>query len=77
MSLKNYVITVQLDSCKEAEFVGTKEGYGHVNVNNYTEDLYRNNKVQLTIPTRRTYLGAVRRALQYFRHGIFCCVIKV
>lgn len=77
MTLKKYVIIVQLDSCKEAEFVGAKEGYGHVNVNNYTEELYMNNKVQLTIPTKRTFLGALRQCIQYFRMGIFCCILKV
>ena len=77
MTLKKYVLTLQLDSTKEAELVGAKEGYGHVNVSNYTEDLYRNNKVQITIPTRRTYLGATLRSLQYSKMGILNCVVKV
>lgn len=77
MTLKNYVIAVQLDSTKEAELVGAKEGYGHVNVNSYTDDLYRNNKVQLTIPTPRTYLGAMIRSSQYSKMGIFNCVVRV
>ena len=76
MTLKNYVVTVQLDSTKEAELVGAKEGYGHVNINTYNEDLYRNNKVQLTIPTRRTLLGAVMRCAQYSRMGILNCFVK-
>lgn len=77
MTLKNYVITVQLDSAKEAGRVATKEGYGAVNVNDYTEDLYKNNKVQLTIPTRRTYIGALLRSAQYSRLGILNCIERV
>lgn len=76
ISLKKYVLTLQLDSTKEAEMVGAKEGYGHVNVNQYTEDLYRNNKVQITIPTRRTALGALFRSWQYSKMGILNCVLK-
>ncbi|MDT3388628.1 MAG: hypothetical protein LIR46_12850 [Bacteroidota bacterium] len=74
---KNYVIMVQLDGTKEAELVGAKEGYGHVNINNYTEDLYRNNKVQLTIPTRRNYLSAIKRSIEYSKMGILNCIVKV
>lgn len=74
---KNYVIMVQLDGTKEAELVGAKEGYGHVNINEYTEDLYRNNKVQLTIPTRRNYLSAIKRSIEYSKMGILNCIVKV
>lgn len=77
MTLKKYVIMVQLDSPKEAELVAAKEGYGTVNVNAYTEDLCRNNKVQLTIPTRRSWLGATMRAWSYSRMGILNCIVKV
>lgn len=77
MGLRNYVITVQLDSTKEAGRVAIKEGYGNVNVNNYTEELYMNNKVQLTIPTRRTYLGALFRSAQYSKLGILNCIERV
>ena len=74
MFRRRYVLTLILESCKEAELVGAKEGYGHVNVNQYTEDLYRNNKVLITIPTKRTYLGAALRSLQYSKMGILNCV---
>ncbi len=74
---KNYVIMVQLDGTKEAELVGAKEGYGHVNINEYTEDLYRNNKVQLTIPTRRNYFSAIKRSIEYSKMGILNCIVKV
>ena len=62
---KQYLIMLQLDSVKEAAMVSSIEGYGKVNVNGYTEDLYRNNKVQLTIPTPRRYYSAVKRLLKY------------
>jgi hypothetical protein len=45
---KIWGIMVQLDSSKEARLVAGMEHYGDVIVNQYTEDLYRNNKVQLT-----------------------------
>ncbi len=74
---KQWLIMVQFDSSKEASMVSSMEGYGKVNVNEYTEDLYRNNKVQLTIPTPRRYWGAVRRSKQYSNMGILNCVIKM
>ena len=77
MTLKKYVIIVQLDSTKEAELVAAKEVYGTVNVNAYTDDLCRHNKVQLTIPERRSWFGAMMRAWSYSRMGILNCIIKV
>ncbi len=77
MNLRKYVIRVQLDSCKDAEMVAVKEGYESAAINNYTEDLYKNNKVQLTIPTRRTFWGAVRQSIEYGRLGIFNHIVKV
>lgn len=74
---KHYVITLQLDSSKEAEMVGAKEGYGHCNRDQYAEDLYRSNKVQLTIPTRRTWLGAIKKSWEYSRMGILHCIMRV
>lgn len=73
---RQWLVMVQLDSTKEAAMVSSMEGYGNVNVNQYTEDLYRNNKVQLTIPTLRTYYGATKRLKQYSNMGILGCVIK-
>lgn len=73
---KQWVIMVQLDSTKDARLVSSKEGYGNVVVNNYTEDLYRNSKVRLTIPTQRTYWGAVKRSKEYSKMGILNCIIK-
>ena len=67
---------VQLDSTKEAAMVSSIEGYGKVTINDFTEDLYRNNKVQLTIPTLRTYYGAAKRLKQYSNMGILGCIIK-
>lgn len=74
---RNYVIMLQLDSCKDAELVSAKEGYGNVNVNSFTEDLYRNNKVRLTVPTQRTYLSAILRSIQYSKMGILNCIVRV
>ena len=74
---KQWLIMVQLDSTKEASMVSSIEGYGNVQVNNYTEDLYRNNKVQLTIPTPRTYFGAVKKSKQYSNMGILNCIVKM
>lgn len=77
MFKKQYLIMLQLDSCKDAELVSAKEGYGNVNVNSFTEDLYRNNKVRITIPTQRRYLSAVFRSLQYSKMGILNCIVQV
>ena len=74
---KRYVIMLQLDSGKEATLVSSKEGYANVRIDEASEDLYRNNKVQLTIPTLRTYFGAMRRSLQYSNMGIFNCITKM
>lgn len=73
---KRYLIMLQLDSVKEAAIVSSIEGYGKVNTNAYTEDLYRNNKVQLTIPTPRRYYSAARRLLRYADMGILGCIIR-
>ncbi len=73
---KQWRIMVQLDSSKDAMLVSAKEGYGNVRIDNYTEDLYRNNKVQLTIPTLRTWLGAMKRSAEYSQMGILNCVMK-
>ena len=67
---------VQLDSSKDAMLVSAKEGYGNVRIDNYTEDLYRNNKVQLTIPTLRTWFGAMKKSAEYSQMGILNCVLK-
>ena len=74
---KQYAIMVQLDSTKEATLVSSKEGYGNVRVDQYTEDLYRNNKVQLTIPTPRNYFGALKRSAEYSNMGILNCIVKM
>lgn len=74
---KIWGIMVQLDSSKEARLVAGMEHYGDVVVNQYTEDLYRNNKVQLTIPTPRRYFAAVRRSMKYSDMGILNCIIKM
>lgn len=73
---KQYKIMVQLDSSKDAMLVSAKEGYGNVRIDNYTEDLYRNNKVQLTIPTLRTWIGAMKKSAEYSQMGILNCVLK-
>ena len=73
---KQYVIMVQLDSTKEATMVSSMEGYGNVRIDQSTEDLYRNNKVQLTIPIKRRYLGALKRSMQYSNMGILNCIVK-
>ena len=74
---KQFLIMVQVDSTKDATLVASKEGYGNVRIDTYTEDLYRNNKVQLTIPTPRTYYGAMRRCSEYSQMGILNCFIKM
>lgn len=74
---KKWAIAVQLDGTKEAMLVSAKEGYGKVRVDNVTEDLYRNNKVQMTIPTLRTYWGALKRSAEYSRMGIFNCIVEL
>lgn len=73
---KKYVIMVQLDSTKEAELVSSMEGYGNVRIDQVTEEFYRNNKVQLTIPTKRRYIGAIKRSTQYSNMGILNCIVK-
>lgn len=74
---KRYKVMVQLDSSKEATLVSSKEGYGNVRVDEYTEELYRSNKVQLTIPTLRTYFGALKRSAEYSEMGILNCIVKM
>lgn len=74
---KIWGIMVQLDSSKEARLVAGMEHYGDAVVNQYTEDLYRNNKVQLTIPTPRRYFAAVRRSMKYSDMGILNCIVKM
>lgn len=73
---KQYLVMVQIDSTKEATMVGSMEGYSNVRIDNMTEDLYRNNKVQLTIPTPRRYFSAVKRCMKYSDMGILSCIIK-
>lgn len=74
---KQYSIMVQLDSTKEAALVSATEGFGDVRVDQYTEDLYRNNKVQLTMPTPRNYFGALKRSAEYSNMGILNCIVKI
>ena len=73
---KKYVNTVMLDSCKDAILVSGMEGYGNVNVNYENEELFRDNKVILTIPTERHYISAVIRSLRYSSMGIMNCILK-
>ena len=74
---KTWGIMVQLDSSKEARLVAGMEHYGDVIVNQYTEKLYTENKVQLTIPTPRRYWAAVRRSMRYSNMGILSCVVML
>lgn len=75
--MKKYRIMVQLDSVKEAAMVAAIEGYGEANLDKQIDEVYRNNKVRMTIPTERSYLSAVKRSLQYSKYGIMNCIIKV
>ena len=73
---KQYLIVVQLDSTKEAEMVADEEGFGAARIDQYTEDLYRNNKVQMTLPPKTTYFGAIRKSMIYSKKGILHCIKK-
>lgn len=75
--MKKYRIMVQLDSVKEAATVAAIEGYGEANLGKQVDDVYRNNKVRMTIPTERNYWSAAKRSLQYSKYGILNCIIKV
>ena len=73
---KKYMIMLQIDSTKEAAIIGSMEGYGSIRDDRFTEELYMNRKVQITIPTLRTYWGAAKRLRKYSEKGILGCIIE-
>ena len=59
-----------LDNMKDAMLYAAKEGWG--GVNNALSDCF---PLQVTIPKRRSYLGAVRVSLDYHKIGIFNLIV--
>ena len=70
---RKYLVSVVMDGLKDARTVSAMEGYGAVN--EAMRDHFYEESVTLIIPTKRTYLGAVLRMLQYSKRNIYTCIV--
>lgn len=59
-----------LDNMKDAMLYGAKEGWG--SANSAMNGIF---PLQVTIPKKRSYLGAVMKSLEYHKIGIFNLIL--
>lgn len=72
MWLKKWSNVVLIENFKEAALVGRAEDLGGVNTN-LSEEIF---PLNMELPEKRTRLGAMIKALQYSRMGLFNLVLK-
>jgi len=67
---KKYNNVLILDNMKDALLYSAKEGWGGVN-----REMMNIFPLQVTIPKRRSYLGAIMKSLEYHKIGIFNLIL--